>query len=157
MLVGESYQLFDINDVLRRVNVIQRKRKARETLLLEWKTQRFVLVGKASTVPYSVKGIARQIKIKERRRKAKIARGEIVNDDSDIELFGDEKEEDNDSDDDKKDDKPDDKDDKSDDDNDQGASGLLIGNPNVEEWIEELLNDEINELEDDSQHEASSS
>ncbi|MFS7950450.1 hypothetical protein Hanom_Chr07g00583331 [Helianthus anomalus] len=136
MLIGESSELFDVNDVLRRVNVIQRKRKAREVLLLEWKTEQFVLVGKASSVPYSAKEIARQMKIKERRRKAKIARGEIVDEDSDIELFGDEEEEEDDNDDDKKDDKPDDKDDKGDDGNDQGASELVIGDPNVQERIE---------------------
>ncbi|MFS7968299.1 hypothetical protein Hanom_Chr09g00795811 [Helianthus anomalus] len=39
MLVGESSELFDINDVLRRVNVVERKWKAKEVLLLEWKTQ----------------------------------------------------------------------------------------------------------------------
>ncbi|XP_021971779.1 prothymosin alpha-B-like [Helianthus annuus] len=143
-LVGESSEPFDINEVLRRVNVIQRKRKAKEMLLLVWKTQQFVLVGKPSSVPYSIKEIARQIKIKERRRKAKIARGEIVDDDSDIELFGDEEEDEDDNDVDS-----DNKDDKGDDDDDQGASGLLIGNPNVQERIEELLNDEINEQEDD--------
>ncbi|MFS7966967.1 hypothetical protein Hanom_Chr09g00780201 [Helianthus anomalus] len=38
-----------------------------------------------------------------------------------------------------------------------GASGLLAENPNVQERIEELLNDEINEQEHDLQHEASSS
>ncbi|MFS8003351.1 hypothetical protein Hanom_Chr13g01212971 [Helianthus anomalus] len=164
MLVGESSELFDINDILRRVNVIQRKRKEKEVLLLEWKIQQFVLVGKASSVPYSAKEIARKMKIKERRRKAKIARGEIVDDDSEIELFGDEEEEEEEEEDDdddnydnKKDDKPDDKDDNGDDDNDQGASGLLIGNPNVQERIEEMMNDEINEQEDDSQKEASSS
>ncbi|XP_022019443.1 DNA ligase 1-like [Helianthus annuus] len=118
VLVGESSESFDPYEIIHRVSAIQKKRKAKETLLLEWKTQQFILVGKASTVPYSVKEIARQIKIKERRRKAKIARGEIVDDDSDIELFGDEEEEEDDNDDDKKDDY-DDKDDKGDNDNDQ--------------------------------------
>ncbi|XP_022024417.1 glutamic acid-rich protein-like [Helianthus annuus] len=154
MIVGESSEPFDANNVLRRVAVIQRKRKAREVLLLEWKTNQFVLVGDARLVPYSVKEIARQMKIKERRRKTKIARGEIVDDDSDIELFGNEEEEDNDE---EKDDKPDDKDDKGDDDNDQGASGLLIRDPIVQERINELMNDEINEQVDDLQNEASSS
>ncbi|MFS7961620.1 hypothetical protein Hanom_Chr08g00717261 [Helianthus anomalus] len=120
MIVAESSEPFDVNNVLRRVALIQRKRKDREVLLLEWKTNQFVLVGDASSVPCSVKEIARQMKIKERRRKAKIARGEIVDDDSDIELFGSEEEEDEDDNDDKNDDKPDDKDDKGDDDNDQG-------------------------------------
>ncbi|XP_022007289.1 phosphopantothenoylcysteine decarboxylase subunit VHS3-like [Helianthus annuus] len=69
-------------------------------------------------------------------------------------------EEDEDNVDDKIDDKPDDdndKDDRGDDDNDQGASGLLVKDPIVQERIEELLNDEINEQEDDVQNEASSS
>ncbi|MFS7904716.1 hypothetical protein Hanom_Chr01g00039321 [Helianthus anomalus] len=142
MLVGESSELFDFNDVIRRVNVIQSKRKALEMLLLEWKTKQFVLVGEASSVPYSAKEIARQMKIKERRTKAKIARGETMM----MMMMSI-----------KKDDKPDDKDDKGDDDNDQGASRLLIENPNVQERIEEMMNDEINEQEDDSQNEASSS
>ncbi|XP_022007780.1 midasin-like [Helianthus annuus] len=160
MMIGESSEPFDVNNILQRVVVIQRKRKAREVLLLEWKTQQFVLVGDARLVPYSVKEIARRMKIKERQRKAKIARGEIVDDDSDIELFGNEEEEDEDDNDDKKDDKPDDtknKDDKGDDDNDQGASGLLIRDPILQERIDELMNDEINEQEDDLQNEASSS
>ncbi|MFS7962128.1 hypothetical protein Hanom_Chr08g00723021 [Helianthus anomalus] len=161
MIVGESSEPVDANNFLRRVAVIQRKRKAREVLLLEWKTNQFVLVGKASSVPYSANVIARQMKVKERRRKEKIARGETVEDDSDIELFGDEEEEEDDDDnDEKKDDKHDDnndKDDKGDDDNDQGASGLLIRDPIVQERIDELLNDEINEQEDDLQNEASSS
>ncbi|MFS7968594.1 hypothetical protein Hanom_Chr09g00799401 [Helianthus anomalus] len=38
-----------------------------------------------------------------------------------------------------------------------GASGLLVKNPTIQERIEELLNDEINEHEDDSQHEATTS
>ncbi|MFS8023272.1 hypothetical protein Hanom_Chr16g01449561 [Helianthus anomalus] len=43
MIVGESSEPVDIDNILRRVEVIQRKRKAREVLLLEWKTQQFVL------------------------------------------------------------------------------------------------------------------
>ncbi|XP_022003318.1 FK506-binding protein 5-like [Helianthus annuus] len=163
MIVGESSEPVDIDNILRRVDVIQRKRKAKEVLLLEWKTQQFVLVGNAYPVPYNVQEVAREMKVKERRRKEKKARGEIVDDDSNVELFGeDEEEEDEDEDnvDDQMDDKPDDsndKDDKGDDDNDQGASGLLIKYPIVQERIEELLNDEINEQEDDVQNEASSS
>ncbi|XP_021975408.1 RNA polymerase II subunit 5-mediating protein homolog [Helianthus annuus] len=134
---------------------IQKKKKAKEMLLLEWKTQQFVLVGKPSTVPYSIKEIVRQVKIEERRKEAKRARGEIVDSDSDLEILGDEDEDENNDDDksDKKDDK-DDKDDKGNDDDDQGASGLLVENPNVLEKIEELLNDEINEQEDNPHHEA---
>ncbi|XP_021995588.1 FK506-binding protein 3-like [Helianthus annuus] len=133
VLVGESSESLDLNDILHRVQVLQKKRKAREVLMLKWKdeeeveeeTPNFILVGKASSVPYSIKEIVRQIKVKERRREAKIARGEIVDDDSDIEWFGDEEEdEDNNDNDDDKSDKKDDKDNKKDDD-DQGASGLL--------------------------------
>ncbi|KAJ0435711.1 hypothetical protein HanIR_Chr17g0896331 [Helianthus annuus] len=157
MIVGEPSEPIDINNVLRRVKVIQRKRRATEVLLLEWKTSQFVLVGDAYPVPYSGQVIARQMKVKERRRQAMKARGEIVDDDSDDELFGDEEEEDEDKDDDKADDKLDDKDDKDDDDNYQGASGLLIRDPGVQEKIDQLMNDEINEQEDEVQNEASSS
>ncbi|XP_021999367.1 trigger factor-like [Helianthus annuus] len=72
-------------------------------------------------------------------------------------MFGDEEEEDEEKDDDKGDDEPDDKDDKDDDDNDQGASGLLIRDPAVQEKVDELMNNEINEQEDEDQNEASSS
>ncbi|XP_021979245.1 eukaryotic translation initiation factor 5B-like [Helianthus annuus] len=160
MIVGESSEPVDIDNIFRRVEVIQRKRKAREVLLLEWKTQQFVLVGDAYLVPYNAKEVARLLKIFKLKRKGKIARGEIVDEDSDEELFGDEEEEEEDNGDDQMDDKPDDgsdKDDKGDDDNDQGASGLLVKDPIVQERIEELLNDEINEQEDDVQNEASSS
>ncbi|KAJ0808792.1 hypothetical protein HanPI659440_Chr01g0007271 [Helianthus annuus] len=134
-------------------NVIVGMEKEEE---VEEETQNFILIGKASSVPYNIKEIVRQIKVKERRRKAKIARGEIVDDDSDIELFGDEEEDEDDNDDDDKSDKKDDKDDKKNDD-DEGSSGLLIENPNVQQRIEEFLNDEINEQEDDLHHEASTS
>ncbi|XP_021984699.1 probable DNA-directed RNA polymerase subunit delta [Helianthus annuus] len=168
VLVGESSESLDLNDILHRVYVLQKKKKEREVLMLKWKdeeeveeeTSNFILIGKASSIPYSMKEIVRQIKVKERRREAKIARGEIVDDDSDIELFGDEEEdEDDNDDDDDKSDKNDDKDDKKndDDDDDQGASWLLVENPNVQQRIEELLNDEINEQEDDLHHEASTS
>ncbi|XP_022007550.1 histone chaperone ASF1-like [Helianthus annuus] len=158
MMVGESSEPLDAENVLRKVFVFQRKRKAREMLLLEWKTDQFVLVGNAYPVPYNVHEVAREMKVKERRRKAKKARGEIVDDDSDVELFGDDDEE-NEDDNDENDDKPDDhndKDNKGDDDDDQGASGLLIKDPIVQERINELMNDEINEQEDDVQNEASS-
>ncbi|KAJ0694019.1 hypothetical protein HanPI659440_Chr15g0603981 [Helianthus annuus] len=165
ILVGKSSESFDLHDILRRVNVIQKKKKAREVLMLKWKdekeveeeSQKFILIGKPSSVPYSIKEIVRQIKVKERRRKAKIARGEIVDDDSDKELFGDEEEDEDDNDNDDKSDKKDDKDDKKNDDDDQGSSGLLIMNPNDQQRIEEFLNDEINEQEDDLHQEASTS
>ncbi|MFS7905370.1 hypothetical protein Hanom_Chr01g00046841 [Helianthus anomalus] len=123
MIIGESSESFDVDNILRKVTMIQRKKKARDVLLLEWKTDQFVLVGKASTVPYSVQEVSHQMKVKERRRKAMKTRGEIVDDDSNVELFGHEEEEDEDNNDDEMVDKPDDNDDendKGDDDNDQG-------------------------------------
>ncbi|XP_021995994.1 glutamic acid-rich protein-like [Helianthus annuus] len=137
MMIGESSKPLDAENVLRKVAVIQRKKKAREMLLLEWKTDQFVLVGDAYSVPYNVQEVAPEMKVKERRRKAKKARGEIADDDSDVELFGDDEEE---NEDDEKDDKPDDhddKDDKGDDDNDEGASGLLIRDTIFQERINE--------------------
>ncbi|XP_021975126.1 glutamic acid-rich protein-like [Helianthus annuus] len=157
LIVGEPSEPVDVENILRRVEVIQRKRKAREVLLIEWKTDKFVLVGDAYPVPYNSKEVAKLMKFFDLKRKGKIARGEIVDEESDIEIFGDEDEEDEDKDDDKDDDKPDDKDDKDDDDNDQGASGLLIRDPAVQEKVDELMNNEINELEDEVQNEASSS
>ncbi|MFS7953829.1 hypothetical protein Hanom_Chr07g00623171 [Helianthus anomalus] len=102
MIVGESSKRFDADNVLRKVAIIHRKKKAIEVLLLEWKTNQFT---------------------NDNKRKEKKARGEIVDDDSDVDLFRDEEEEeDEDNIDDKMDDKPDDnddKDDKGDNDNDQ--------------------------------------
>ncbi|MFS7914702.1 hypothetical protein Hanom_Chr02g00156601 [Helianthus anomalus] len=162
VLVGESSESLDLTDILHQVHVLQKKKKAREVLMLKWKVEKeveevtpnFILIGKASSVPYSIKEIVRQIKVKERRRKAKIARGEIFYDGSDKELFGDEEEDEDDNDDDDKSDKKNDEDDKKNDD-DQGSFGLLVENPNVQHMIEEFLNDEINEQEDDLHHEAS--
>ncbi|MFS8002810.1 hypothetical protein Hanom_Chr13g01206481 [Helianthus anomalus] len=75
---------------------------------------------------------------RERSVDARMEKEEIVEDDSDKELFGDE----DDNDVDNKSDKKDDEDDKKNDD-DQGSSGLLVENPNVQQRIEEFLNDEI--------------
>ncbi|KAM0067403.1 hypothetical protein Hdeb2414_s0002g00060791 [Helianthus debilis subsp. tardiflorus] len=164
LIVGESSSpSFDLNDILCRLNVIQRKRKAKEMLMLKWKeeeeveeeTQNFVLIGKPSSVPYSLKEIVRRVKIDERRREARKARGETVDNDSDIEILGDEDENEVEDENDKSDKKYD-KDDKRDDDY-QGTTGLLIVNPNVEQRIEDFLNDEINEQEDDDHQEASTS
>ncbi|XP_021971427.1 protein FAM50A-like [Helianthus annuus] len=133
VLVSNSSETLDLNDILHRVHVLQKKKKAREMLMLKWKDEEeveeeihnFVLIGKPSSVPYSLK--------------------EIVHEDED--------EDENDKFD-KKDDKDDDDDD---DDDDQGATGLLIVNPNVEQRIEDFLNDKINEQEDDDHQEASTS
>ncbi|MFS7936746.1 hypothetical protein Hanom_Chr05g00419391 [Helianthus anomalus] len=160
VLVGESYESLDLNDILHQVYVLQKKKKAREVLMLKWEeeveegTPNFVLIGKPSSVPYSLKEVVSRIKIEERRREARKARGEIVSD-SDIEVLDDE-DEDEEEDENDKSDKKDDKDGK-DDNDDQGASGLLIMNPNVEQRIEDFLNDEINEQADDQHQEASSS
>ncbi|MFS7987660.1 hypothetical protein Hanom_Chr11g01025501 [Helianthus anomalus] len=149
VLVGESSESLDLTNILHRVHVLQKKKKAREVLMLEWKKEEveeekpnFILIGKASSVPYNIKQIVRQIK--------------IIEDDSDKELFGDEEEDEDDNDVDNKSDKKDDEDDKKNDD-DRGSSGLPVENPNVQQRIEEFLNDEINKQEDDLHHEASTS
>ncbi|KAJ0570482.1 hypothetical protein HanHA300_Chr05g0178491 [Helianthus annuus] len=164
LIIGEPIEPIIVENVLRRVEIIQRRRRAREVLLLEYTTDKFVLVGNAYPVPYNSKEVAKLLKFLDRKRKGRIARGEIVDEESDIEMFGDEEEEDEDKEDeeneDKSDDKDDDKsdkDDKDDDDNDQGASGLLIRDPNVQERVDELMNNEINEQEDEVEYEASSS
>ncbi|MFS7966350.1 hypothetical protein Hanom_Chr09g00772741 [Helianthus anomalus] len=48
LIVGEPSEPVDVENIIRRVEVIQRKRKVREVLLLEWKTDKFVLVGNKS-------------------------------------------------------------------------------------------------------------
>ncbi|MFS8019457.1 hypothetical protein Hanom_Chr15g01404011 [Helianthus anomalus] len=120
LIVGEPSEPIDVENILRKVKVIQRKRKAREVLLIEWKTDKFVLVGDAYPVPYNSKEVAKLMKLFDLKRKGRIARGEIIDEESDIEMFGDEDEEDEDKSDDKGDDKTDDKDGKDDDDDDQG-------------------------------------
>ncbi|XP_021991556.1 glutamic acid-rich protein-like [Helianthus annuus] len=163
VIVGESSEPVIVENILRRVEIIQRRRTTREVLLLEYTTDKFVLVGKAYPVPYNSKEVAKLLKFLDRKRKGRIARGEIVDEDSDKELFGDDEEEDEEEekeDEDKSDDKDNDKsdkDDKDDDDNDQGASGLLIRDQNVQERVDELMNNEINEQEDEDEYEASSS
>ncbi|MFS7893008.1 hypothetical protein Hanom_Chr00s000796g01661591 [Helianthus anomalus] len=157
MLFGESSSLsFDLNEIIRRVHVLQKKKNAKEVLMLKWKdeeeveeeTHNFVLIGKPSSVPYSLKEIVRRVKFDERRREARKARGEIVSD-SDIEILDDEEEEDEND----KSDKKDDKDNKKDDD-DQSSSGLFIVNPYVEQRMEDFLNDKINEQEDGDHQES---
>ncbi|KAJ0915505.1 hypothetical protein HanPSC8_Chr06g0250571 [Helianthus annuus] len=145
--------------------------KAKEALLLKWReeeevqeeTPNFVLIGKPSTVHYSLQEIVCRVKIDERRKEAKRARGEIVDSDSDLEIIRDEDEEEEEEEEEKdksnKEDKKDDKDDIDDkkNDDDHGSSGLLVENPNVQQRIEDFLNDEINEQEDDLHHKASTS
>ncbi|KAJ0540463.1 hypothetical protein HanHA300_Chr08g0298501 [Helianthus annuus] len=155
IMVGEPIEPVIFENVLRDVQVMQRRRRAREVLLLEYTTDKFVLIGDAYRVPYNGKETAKLLRFFDLKKKGKIARGEVVedSDDSDI-LFGDD--EDNDEDDgagDKSDknDKPDD------DDDDQGTSGLLINDPSVQEKVNDLMNDEVNEQNDDVECEASSS
>ncbi|MFS7915073.1 hypothetical protein Hanom_Chr02g00161051 [Helianthus anomalus] len=135
LMIGEPIEPIIPENVLRNVEIIQRRRRARELLLLEYTTDKFVLVGNAYPVPYNAKEVAKLMRFFDLKRKGRIARGEILDKESDDELFGDEEEEDEEEDDDdKKDDKADDnlnKDNKHDDDNDQGASGLLINDPSV--------------------------
>ncbi|XP_022007422.1 glutamic acid-rich protein-like [Helianthus annuus] len=163
LVVGEPSEPVIVENILRRVEIIQRKRKAREVLLLEWKTDKFVLIGNAYPVPYNSKEVAKLLKFLDRKRKGRIARGEIVDEESDKELFRDDEEEDEEEEDedkedeDKSDDKDNDKSDKDDDNNDQGASGLLIREQNVQERVDELMNNELNEQEDEVEYEASSS
>ncbi|KAF5795536.1 putative transcription factor bZIP family [Helianthus annuus] len=157
LMVGEPIESIIPENVLRDVQIIQRRRRAREILLLEYTTDKFVLVGDAYPVPYNGKEVAKLTRFYELKRKGRIARGEIVDDESDSDLFGDEKEEEEDDDkDDKADDKSD-KDDKPDDDDDQGTSGLLINKPSVQDKVNELMNNEVNEQDDDVEFEESSS
>ncbi|KAJ0669165.1 hypothetical protein HanPI659440_Chr17g0697891 [Helianthus annuus] len=158
LMVGEPIEPVILENVLRDVQVMQRRRKAREVLLLEYTTDKFVLVGDAYRVPYNGKETAKLLKFFDLKRKGKIARGEIVDDsdDSDI-LFGDDEGEDEDDDEDDGADDKSDKNDKPDDDDDQGTSGLLINDPSVQDKVNDLMNDEVNEQNDDVECEASSS
>ncbi|MFS7915703.1 putative transcription factor bZIP family [Helianthus anomalus] len=157
LMVGELVEPIIFENVLRGVQIIQRRRRAREVLLLEYTTDKFVMVGEAYPVPYNGKEVAKLTRFYELKRKGKIARGEIVDDDTDSDLFGDREEEEEDDDQDDKADDKDDKDDKPDDDDDQGTSGLLINNPSVQDKVNELMTNEVNEQNDDVEFEASSS
>ncbi|MFS7888350.1 hypothetical protein Hanom_Chr00s000001g01593921 [Helianthus anomalus] len=101
---------------------MQRRRKVREVLLLEYTTDKFVLVGDAYQVPYNGKETVKLLKFFDLKKKGKIARGEPVedSDDSDI-LFGDDEGEDEDDDEDNGADNKSDKNDKPNDDDDQGT------------------------------------
>ncbi|MFS7996851.1 hypothetical protein Hanom_Chr12g01134701 [Helianthus anomalus] len=156
VMVGEPVEPVILEKVLRDVQVIQRRKRAKEVLLLEYSTDKFVLVGNAYRVPYNEEETAKLLRFFELKDKGKIARGE-VEEDSDSDLFVDDEEEEEDDDkDDGADDKSD-KDDKPDDDNDQGTSGLLINDPSAQEKVNDLMNDEVNEQNDDVECEASSS
>ncbi|KAJ0462747.1 hypothetical protein HanRHA438_Chr14g0630551 [Helianthus annuus] len=158
-----EFEMVDVQDVaendenvLRDVQVMQRRKRAREVLLLEYSTDKFVLVGKAYRVPYSKEETAKLLRFFDLKNQGKIARGEVAEDsDSDI-LDDEEEEEEDDGKDDEADDKSD-KDDKPDDDDDQGTSGLLVNDPSVQEKVNDLMNDEVNEQNDDVECEASSS
>ncbi|KAJ0646528.1 hypothetical protein HanOQP8_Chr16g0636211 [Helianthus annuus] len=157
VIVGEPIEPVILENVLRNVQVMQRRRRAREVLLLEYTTDKFVLIGDAYPVPYNGKEVAKLTKFYDLKKKGKIARGEVVEDSDSNLLFGDDEEEEEDDDkDDGAGDKSD-KDDKPDDDDDQGTSGLLINDPSVQEKVNDLMNDEVNEQNDDVECEASSS
>ncbi|XP_035830101.1 putative leucine-rich repeat-containing protein DDB_G0290503 [Helianthus annuus] len=154
IMVGESVEPIIPENVLRDIQIIQRKKKAKEVLLLEYSTDKFVLVGKAYRVPYSEEESAKLLRFFELKDQGKIARGEVEEEsDSD---FWEEEDEDDDKDD-KADDKSDDDDKPDDDDDDQGTSGLLINDPSVQDKVNELMNDEVNEQNDDAECEGSSS
>ncbi|KAJ0807707.1 putative Pterin-binding domain-containing protein [Helianthus annuus] len=157
LMVGEPIEPVILENVLRDVQIMQRRRRAREVLLLEYTTDKFVLVGDAYPVPYNGKEVAKLTRFYELKKKGKIARGEVVEDsDSDLLDGDDEEEEEDDDKDDGAGDKSD-KDDKPDDDDDQGTSGLLINDPSIQEKVNDLMNDEVNEQNDDVEFEASSS
>ncbi|XP_035840317.1 uncharacterized protein LOC118487514 [Helianthus annuus] len=154
IMVGESVEPIIPENVLRDVQIIQRKKKAKEVLLLEYSTDKFVLVGNAYRVPYSEEESAKLLRFFELKDQWKIARGEVEEEsDSD---FWEEEDEDDDKDD-KADDKSDNDDKPDDDDDDQGTSGLLINDPSVQDKVNELMNDEVNEQNDDAECEGSSS
>ncbi|KAF5774427.1 hypothetical protein HanXRQr2_Chr13g0600261 [Helianthus annuus] len=158
LMVGEPVEPVILENVLRDVQVMQRRRRAREVLLLEYTTDKFVLVGDAYRVPYNGKETAKLLRFFDLKKKGKIARGEVVedSDDSDI-LFGDDEGEDEDDDEDDGTGDKSDKNDKPDDDDDQGTFGLLINDLSVQEKVNDLMNDEVNEQNDDVECEASSS
>ncbi|MFS7906047.1 hypothetical protein Hanom_Chr01g00054771 [Helianthus anomalus] len=104
--------------------------------------QGFVLVGEANSLSYNLDEIFRRVQVEQRKKKAKEQKYEDLDDVLDaIDNY---------------DRSWDDLIDK-DDDDDQGAIGLLIVNPSVQQKIEDFMNDEINEQEEDHQQESSSS
>ncbi|KAM0012684.1 hypothetical protein Hdeb2414_s0049g00749991 [Helianthus debilis subsp. tardiflorus] len=153
VMVGEPVEPIILENVLRDVQIMQRRRREREVLLLEYSTDKFVLVGNAYRVPYSEEESAKLLRFFELKEQGKKARGE-VEEESDSDIL--EEEEEDDDKDDEADDKSDD-DDKPDDDDDQGTSGLLINDPSVQDKVNELMNDEVNEQNDDVECEGSSS
>ncbi|MFS8034952.1 hypothetical protein Hanom_Chr17g01587261 [Helianthus anomalus] len=156
IIVGEPVELIIPENILREVEIIQRRRKTKEVPLLKYSTDKFVLVGKPYRVPYSKEETEKLLKFFELKDQGRIARGEIAEvSDSDI-SDDEEEEEENDGKDDEIDDKSDDND-KPDDDNDHDTSGLLINDPSVQDKVDDLINDEMNEQNDDEECEASSS
>ncbi|MFS7966337.1 hypothetical protein Hanom_Chr09g00772611 [Helianthus anomalus] len=59
LMVGEPVEPIIFENVLRDVQIIQRRRRAREVLLLEYTTDKFVMVGDAYPVPYNGKEVAK--------------------------------------------------------------------------------------------------
>ncbi|MFS7928163.1 hypothetical protein Hanom_Chr04g00317601 [Helianthus anomalus] len=62
LMVGEPVEPVILENVLRDVQVMQRRRRAREVLLLEYTTDKFVLVGDAYRVPYNGKETAKLLR-----------------------------------------------------------------------------------------------
>ncbi|KAM0011345.1 hypothetical protein Hdeb2414_s0064g00765691 [Helianthus debilis subsp. tardiflorus] len=112
-------------------------------------------IGEAKDVVHSEWASLRQIEVERHRLKAKMNKFKVIDDDKELEMFGDEDEDEDDDDKDEKDDK-DYKDDKNDDD-DQGATGLLVTKSSGPRTIEDFLNDELNEKHDEDQHHEESS
>ncbi|MFS7925339.1 hypothetical protein Hanom_Chr04g00283641 [Helianthus anomalus] len=75
LMVGEPVEPIILENVLRDVQVIQRRRRAREVLLLEYTTDKFVMVGDSYPVPYNGKEVAKLTRFYELKKKGKIARG----------------------------------------------------------------------------------
>ncbi|MFS8023253.1 hypothetical protein Hanom_Chr16g01449321 [Helianthus anomalus] len=69
LMVGEPVEPVILENVLRDVQVMQRRRRAREVLLLEYTTDKFVLVGKAYSVPYNGKEVAKLSKFFELKKR----------------------------------------------------------------------------------------
>ncbi|XP_035840382.1 glutamic acid-rich protein-like [Helianthus annuus] len=123
--------------------------------------QGFVLVGEATIPSYNFEEIIRRVLVEQRRKKAKEHKVLLLRWKDEENIVEEEEKEDEDLDDvldaiynyyrlwDDLIDK--------DDDDDQGATGLLIVNPSVQQKIEDFMNDEINEQEEDHQQESSSS
>ncbi|KAJ0442191.1 hypothetical protein HanIR_Chr16g0806381 [Helianthus annuus] len=126
--------------------------------------QSFVLVGESVSRPYNLNDVIRMVKVEQRKGKVRAVDMKFLCYKEDKEVN---KEEEEVEDEELKDildvvdnydhswDDYDDDDD--DDDEDQGATGLLIVKPNVQQCLNDFMNDEINEQKEDQHQESSSS